>query len=161
MALLNIITKEDETLRKISKTVKDITPRVITLLDDMRETLLNSEGVGLAAPQVGVLKRIALVIDTNADDKIIELINPEIISAEGEQYGLEGCLSVPGDWGYVRRPMKVTVRATDRFGNEFTYTGEGLTGRCFCHELEHLDGKLFTDSSDHMLTAEEKKDLLG
>ena len=145
MALLNIIKKGDETLSKVCKPVTAITPRIITLLDDMRETLLDSDGVGLAAPQVGILRRIVLVFDTNDNDRIYELINPEIIAAEGEQEGLEGCLSVPGEWGINRRPMKVTVKATDRNGNEFTVTGEGLTARCFCHELDHLDGILFRE----------------
>ena len=161
MALLNIIKKGDETLSKVCKPVTAITPRIITLLDDMRETLLDSDGVGLAAPQVGILRRIVLVIDTNDNDRIYELINPEIIAAEGEQEGLEGCLSVPGEWGINRRPMKVTVKATDRNGNEFTVTGEGLTARCFCHELDHLDGTLFCDVAERMLTKEEIEELMG
>lgn len=161
MALLNIIKKGDETLSKVCKPVTAISPRIITLLDDMRETLLDSEGVGLAAPQVGILRRIALVIDTNDNDRIYELINPEIIAAEGEQEGMEGCLSVPGEWGINRRPMKVTVKATDRNGNEFTVTGEGLTARCFCHELDHLDGTLFCDVAERMLTKEEIEELMG
>lgn len=161
MALLNILKKGDDTLRKICKPVTAITPRTLTLLDDMRETLIDSEGVGLAAPQIGVLRRICLVIDTNDDDRIYELINPEIIAAEGEQEGVEGCLSVPGEWGINRRPMKVTVKALDRNGNEFTVTGEGLTARCFCHEIDHLDGKLYIDVADRMLTKEEIEELMG
>lgn len=161
MALLNIIKKGDETLRKVCRPVTAITPRIITLLDDMKETLLDAEGVGLAAPQVGILRRIALVIDTNDGDRIYELINPEIIEREGEQEEMEGCLSVPGEWGITRRPMKVTVKAMDRDGNEFTVTGEGLTARCFCHEIDHLDGKLFTDEAVHMLTKEEIDEIMG
>ena len=161
MALLNIIKKGDETLRKVCRPVTAITPRIITLLDDMKETLLDAEGVGLAAPQVGILRRIALVIDTNDGDRIYELINPEIIEREGEQEEMEGCLSVPGEWGITHRPMKVTVKAMDRDGNEFTVTGEGLTARCFCHEIDHLDGKLFTDEAVHMLTKEEIAEIMG
>lgn len=161
MALLNIIKKGDETLRKVCRPVTAITPRIITLLDDMKETLIDAEGVGLAAPQVGILRRIALVIDTNAGDRIYELINPEIIEREGEQEEMEGCLSVPGEWGITHRPMKVTVKAMDRDGNEFTVTGEGLTARCFCHEIDHLDGKLFTDEAVHMLTKEEIDEIMG
>ena len=161
MALLNIIKKGDDTLRKICRPVEKISPRILTLLDDMRDTLIDSEGVGLAAPQVGVLRRIALVIDTNDNDKMYELINPEIIAREGEQEEMEGCLSVPGEWDITHRPMKVTVKALDRNGNEFTVTGEGLTARCFCHELDHLDGKLFVDEAIHMLTKEEIAEIMG
>ena len=161
MALLNIIKKGDDTLRKVCRPVEKISPRILTLLDDMRETLIDSEGVGLAAPQIGVLRRIALVIDTNDDDKLYELINPEIIEREGEQEEMEGCLSVAGEWGYTHRPMKVTVKALDRNGNEFTVTGEGLTARCFCHEIDHLDGKLFVDEAVRMLTKEEIEELMG
>ena len=160
MALLNIIKKGDETLRKKCKPVEKITPRILTLLDDMRDTLIDSEGVGLAAPQVGVVRRIALVIDTNDNDKMYELINPEIIEREGNQQEMEGCLSVPGKWAITDRPMKVTVRALDRNGNEFTVSGEGLTARCFCHELDHLDGKLFIDEAVHVLTPEEMDELM-
>ena len=161
MALLNIIKKDDDTLRKVCRPVEKISPRILTLLDDMKDTLIDSEGVGLAAPQVGILRRIALVIDTNNNDKLYELINPEIIAAEGEQEELEGCLSVPGEWGITHRPMKVTVKALDRHGNEFTVSGEGLTARCFCHEIDHLDGKLFIDEAVHMLTREEIEEVMG
>ncbi len=161
MALLNIIKKGDDTLRKVCRPVEKITPRILTLLDDMRDTLIDSEGVGLAAPQVGVLRRIALVIDTNDNDKMYELINPEIIEREGEQEEMEGCLSVPGEWAVTHRPMKVTVRAMDRNGEEFTVSGEGLTARCFCHEIDHLDGKLFIDEAVHVLTKEEIDELFA
>ncbi len=161
MALLNIIKKGDDTLRKVCRPVEKISPRILTLLDDMKDTLIDSEGVGLAAPQIGVLRRIALVIDTNDNDKLYELINPEIIEREGEQEEMEGCLSVPGEWGITHRPMKVTVKALDRNGNEFTVSGEGLTARCFCHEIDHLDGKLFIDEAVHMLTKEEIAEVMG
>ncbi len=161
MALLNIIKKGDDTLRKVCRPVEKITPRILTLLDDMRDTLIDSDGVGLAAPQVGILRRIALVIDTNDNDKIYELINPEIIEREGEQEEMEGCLSVPGEWAITHRPMKVTVKALDRNGNSFTVSGEGLTARCFCHELDHLDGKLFIDEAVHILTKEEIAEVMG
>ena len=127
--------------------------RLHTLLDDMKDTLLDSGGVGLAAPQVGVLRRVCVVM--NEDDEIIELINPEIIKTEGEQTGLEGCLSVPGKYGVVTRPSVVRVRAQDRDGIFFDVEDEGLTARCFCHEIEHLDGHLFVEHTDHLLTDEE------
>ena len=160
MALLNIVKEGDETLRKICKPVREITPRVITLLDDMRETLTDADGVGLAAPQVGILKRIALVLNVETDE-IYELINPEIISREGEQEELEGCLSVPGKWAYTSRPAKVTVKAMSRNGEEVTYSGEGLLARAFCHEIDHLDGVLFTDEAVHVLTPDEVKEIMG
>ncbi|MBQ7161543.1 MAG: peptide deformylase [Clostridia bacterium] len=152
MAILTIIKDGDPTLRKHSRPVTEITPRIIRLIDDMRDTLKKSGGVGLAAVQVGVLRRVVLVED--AEGKVLELINPEIIAREGEQHELEGCLSVPDKWGITDRPEKVTVRALDREGKEFTVSGEGLTARCFCHELDHLEGILFSDHA-RMLTEEE------
>ena len=137
MAILNIVKEGDATLRKVCRPVTEITPRILQLLDDMRDTLIEANGAGLAAPQVGILRRICLV-DTG--DEILELINPEIIEVSGLQTGAEGCLSVPGDYGIVTRPEEVTVKAQDRFGNEFTVSGYGLTARCFCHECDHLDG---------------------
>ena len=122
----------------------------------MEETLLAANGVGLAAPQVGVLRRVVLV-DTG--EEILELINPEIIRTEGEQTGLEGCLSVPGKYGIVTRPNFVTVRAQDRFGEWFEAEGEELIARCFCHELAHLDGQLYLEVADRMLTQEELEEL--
>lgn len=164
MAIRNILKDTDELLRKKSRAVTDYNERIHILLDDMKETLLEADGVGLAAPQVGVLRRVVLVMDTNREgltpeEQIIELINPEIVSEEGEQYGTEGCLSVPGIYGYVTRPMTVTVRAFDRFGKQFEITGEGLTARAFCHEIDHLEGQLFTDITDHILTPEELEEL--
>lgn len=143
MAKLNILKYGDETLRKISRPVDVITPRILTLLDDMLETMRAADGCGLAAPQVGILRRIA-VIEVEPGNPI-ELINPKIIARAGEQQEQEGCLSVPGRWGVTSRPAHVTVRALDRFGNTFDISGSGLLARAFCHEIDHLDGKLFTD----------------
>lgn len=143
MAIRNIVKKGDPVLRKTSRPVENFDARLHALLDDMRETLLEVDGAGLAAVQVGVLRRAVLVY---TDDEMIELINPTIIKTSGEQTDPEGCLSVPDVYGTVSRPYKVTVRAQDRFGKEFTITGEGLRARAFCHELDHLDGVLFTDN---------------
>ncbi len=158
MAILNIVKEGDPVLRKECRPVGEITPRIIRLLDDMRETLIDANGAGLAAPQVGVLRRIAIVEN---DGQFIELINPEIIAREGVQNEIEGCLSVPDVWGITERPEKVTVRATDRNGKEFTATGEGLLARAFCHEIDHLSGKLFTDEAVRILSPEEVKEILG
>ncbi len=159
MALRNILTVGDPTLNKHCRPYTEFGPRLHELLDDMRETLALADGVGLAAPQVGVLRRAVVVIETNhpedEEDRILELVNPEIIATEGEQTGREGCLSVPEECGIVTRPMVVTVRAQDRNGEFFEYTGEGLTARCFCHELDHLDGVLYTERASRMLTEEE------
>ena len=154
MALRNIVKRGDPCLEKHCRPVTDFNQRFHTLLDDMRETLAKSQGVGLAAPQVGVLKRAVIVLETNhaddEDDYMIELINPEITEVSGNQAGPEGCLSVPGVYGYVERPERVKVRAQDRFGNWFEVEGEGLTARAFCHELDHLDGILYTDRATEM-----------
>ena len=159
MALRNILTKEQPGLYKTCRKVTDFNERLHTLLDDMAETLIESNGVGLAAPQVGILRRAVLVLETNVeegeDEFIIELINPEITEVSGEQTGAEGCLSVPGEYGIVTRPEVVRVRAQDRYGEWFEYEGEGLTARCFCHELDHLEGVLFTSKVERMLTEEE------
>ena len=153
MAKRRIITDKDPTLRQISRPVERVTPRIKQLLDDMLETMRAADGVGLAAPQVGVLRRAVVVLDE--DDQLIELVNPEIIRTEGEQTGLEGCLSVPGKYGVVTRPEIVRVRAQDRDGNWFEVEDEGLTARCFCHEIEHLDGHLFVEHTDHLMEGEE------
>lgn len=153
MALRTIITEGDPVLNKVCRPVEKFDERLHILLDDMKETLADSNGVGLAAPQIGILRRVALVMD--ADEDVIELINPVIVHEEGEQTGLEGCLSVPGKYGVVTRPMKVTVRAQDRNGNAFEVSGEELTARCFCHELEHLDGHLFVERAEELYTPEE------
>ena len=149
MAKLKILKVGDSTLRKVCRPVDTITPRVLTLLDDMIETMRAANGVGLAAPQVGVLRRI-VVIETE-EDGLIELINPKIIAFSGEQESEEGCLSVPGRWGVTRRPMHVTVRALNRKGETFDITGSGLLAKAFCHEIEHLDGKLYIDCAIRML----------
>ena len=142
MALREIRKKDDEILHKVCKEVKSFDERLAVLLDDMYETMTSHDGVGLAAPQVGILKR-AVVIDVG--EGRIEMINPRIIAEEGSQNGSEGCLSVPGVWGEVERPYKVTAEAYDRRGKKFKITGEGLLARAICHELEHLDGKLFLE----------------
>ena len=152
MALRNIVTVGDSVLNKVCRPVTKFDRRLHILLDDMAETLVDSNGVGLAAPQVGVLRRVVLV-DTG--DEILELINPEIIKQEGEQTGLEGCLSVPGKYGIVTRPNIVAVRAQDRFGEWYEVEGEELIARCFCHELAHLDGQLYTEVAERMLTPDE------
>ena len=152
MALRNIVTEGDSVLNKVCRPVTNFDRRLHILLDDMAETLLNANGVGLAAPQVGVLRRIVLV-DTG--DEILELINPEILHTEGEQTGIEGCLSVPQRYGIVTRPNFVTVRAQDRHGEWYEADGEELIARCFCHELDHLDGHLYTEIAERMLTPDE------
>ena len=157
MAILNIVTEEDDILRKKSKPVTEITPRIITLLDDMKETLIKTGGVGLAAVQVGVLKRI-YIIDIGVEEgknEILEFINPEIIKTKGHQEEAEGCLSVPGKYGITSRPAVVTVRATDRNGNPFEYTGKEIFARCLCHEYDHLDGILYIDNVIEMLDPED------
>ena len=142
MALQTIRTIGDDILTKKCKEVKDMTPRMQTLVDDMFETMYETGGVGLAAPQVGVLRRIVVI---DVDDHPITLVNPVITETSGEQTGSEGCLSVPGKAGEVTRPMKVTVKAFDREMNEFTLEGEELLARAICHELDHLEGKLYVD----------------
>lgn len=153
MAILKIVKEGDPILREKSKRVDKITPRIIRLLDDMAETLHQAEGAGLAAVQVGVLRRIVLV--ETEPGKLYELINPEIILREGEQQELEGCLSIPGKWGVTDRPMTVTVRAMNRRGETYEVTGSGLAARAFCHETDHLDGVLFIDHALRMLDDEE------
>ena len=134
----------DEVLRKKCFEVTEINDKIITLLDDMKDTLIKAQGAGLAAPQVGVLRRIFVV---SVDGKYYECINPEIIKASGSQIGDEGCLSVKGKYGTVERPMKVTVKALDRFGKEFTVKAEGFMARAFCHENDHLNGILYVDKA--------------
>ena len=142
MAIRNIVKRGDDTLKKVCRPVTEFDARLHTLLDDMHDTVVAADGAGLAAPQVGVLRRAVLVI--NGDD-FLELINPEIVETKGEQIEAEGCLSVPGIYGTVSRPEYVKVRAQDRFGNWFEAEGEELAARCFCHEIDHLNGTLFTD----------------
>jgi peptide deformylase len=143
MAKLKIVKVGDETLRSVCRPVDKITPRILTLLDDMAETMRAANGVGLAAPQVGVLRRI-VVIEVE-EGELIELINPKIVAFAGEQQEQEGCLSNPGHGGITKRPKAVTVRALDRNGKEFELRGTDLLARAICHECDHLDGKLYTD----------------
>ncbi|MDR2421395.1 MAG: peptide deformylase [Oscillospiraceae bacterium] len=164
MALRNILKDGDAALLKKSRDVTDFNARLHKLLDDMRETLIDANGLGLAAPQVGVLRRAALVVDTSVEtedieEQIIELINPEIIASSGEQEGAEGCLSVPGVYGLVKRPRLVKVRARDRHGREFEAWGEGLTARAFCHEIDHLNGIMFSEYVSRYLTDEEIEEM--
>ena len=154
MAILTILKDTDPTLRKTSREVTDITPRILTLLDDMKETMRAANGCGLAAVQVGVLRRI-VVIETE-ESGYIELINPKIVAYSGRQQEAEGCLSVPGRWGITDRPMHVTVKALNRHGEEVTYTGKDLLARAFCHELDHLDGVLYQDVEDYEIPPEEQ-----
>ena len=154
MALRKIVKVGDECLNKMCRPVTEFNDRLHALLDDMVETLADANGAGLAAPQVGVLRRVCIVMDEDSGE-YIELINPEIVAQSGEQTGLEGCLSVPGKWGIVTRPNRVRVRAQDRDGNWFEAEAEGLTARAFCHEIEHLDGHLYTEHIDHFLSEEE------
>ena len=142
MAIRNILKDGDPTLRKISRQVDKISDRIVTLIDDMIETMYNADGIGLAAPQVGVLKRI-VVLDIG--EGVIEIINPEIIEVKGEQIETEGCLSIPGVSGEVKRPAYVKVRGLDRKGKEVVIQGSDLLARALCHEIDHLDGVLFTD----------------
>lgn len=159
MALRHILTQEQPTLYKKSRPVTDFNGRLEQLLDDMTQTLNAAGGVGLAAPQVGILRRAVLVIETNVpegeSEYVIELINPEIIEATGEQEEAEGCLSVPGEYGIVKRPEHVKVRAQNRHGEWFEVEGDGLTARCFCHEIDHLDGIVFTSKVERMLDPDE------
>lgn len=152
MALRIIVLEPDEVLHKRAKEVTKITPNVQKLLTDMADTMYHAEGVGLAAPQVGILKRM-IVVDVGDENGLIELINPEIVSKEGEQFGPEGCLSIPGYRGDVRRAQTVTVKGLDRDGNEVTYTGSDLLARAFQHEIDHLDGVLYTDIAERVYEA--------
>lgn len=154
MAIRNIITEEDPFLHKKCRPVEKFDKRLWTLLDDMADTLHEANGVGLAAIQVGVLRR-AVVIDIGDGSGIRELVNPVILEKEGEQECMEGCLSIPGKWGMTKRPKRVKVRAQDRHGNFFEYEGEGLLATASCHEVDHLDGILFLTHVTRMLTKEE------
>lgn len=153
MAIRRIVTQGDDRLGKKCRPVTDFNKRLHLLLDDMKETLTEAQGAGLAAPQVGILRRAVIVADDN--DTLLELVNPEILEQSGQQVGPEGCLSVPGKWGMVTRPSRVRIRAQDRSGNWFEAEREGHTARCFCHEIEHLDGHLYVEHIDHFLSDEE------
>ena len=152
MGLRKILTDKDPALHKVCKPVEKFDAKLHKLLDDMRETLIDSEGVGLAAPQIGILRRVVRV-DTG--DEILELINPVLVETDGEQVGPEGCLSGPGKYGLVKRPYYAKVRAQDRNGDWYEAEGEELIGRCFCHELDHLDGIIYTEVMERFLTEDE------
>ena len=152
MGLRKILTDKDSALHKVCKPVEKFDRKLHKLLDDMRETLEEANGVGLAAPQVGILRRV-VIVDTG--EEILELINPEMLATDGEQEGPEGCLSVPGKYGLVKRPYWAKVRAQDRNGDWYEAEGEELIARCFCHELDHLDGIVYTEVMERFLTEEE------
>ena len=152
MGIRKILTVKDPALHKVCKPVEKFDAKLHKLLDDMAETLEEANGVGLAAPQVGILRRV-VIVDTG--EEILELVNPTLVETSGEQEGAEGCLSVPGKYGIVKRPYYATVRAQDRFGEWFEVQGEELIARCFCHELDHLDGIVYTQVMDRFMTDEE------
>ena len=152
MGLRKILTVKEPALHKTCREVVNFDAKLHKLLDDMHETLEDSGGVGLAAPQIGILRRVVLV-DTG--EEVLELINPTMLETDGEQIGPEGCLSVPGKYGLVKRPYYAKVRAQDRFGEWYEAEGEELTARCFCHELDHLDGIIYTEVMERYLTDEE------
>lgn len=152
MGLRKILTDKEPALHKVCKPVVGFDKKLHKLLDDMAETLAEANGVGLAAPQVGILRRVVIV---DVGDEIVELINPTMLETDGEQTGAEGCLSVPGRYGLVKRPYYAKVRAQDRFGDWFEIEGEELIARCFCHELDHLDGIVYTEVMERFLTEEE------
>lgn len=156
MGLRKIMTVKEPCLHKVCRPVEKFDGKLHRLLDDMKETLADSGGVGLAAPQVGILRRV-VVVDTG--EEMLELVNPELLETSGEQVGSEGCLSVPGKYGIVKRPNYAKVRAYDRDGNEFEVEGEELMARCFCHELDHLDGIVYTEIMERYLTEEEMGEL--
>ena len=152
MGIRKIMTVKDPCLHKVCRPVEKFDKRLHKLLDDMKETLADANGVGLAAPQVGILRRVVIV---DLGDEMLELVNPELLETSGEQEGAEGCLSVPGKYGLVKRPNYAKVRAQDRDGNWFEAEGEELIARCFCHELDHLDGIVYTEIMERFLTDEE------
>ena len=158
MGLRKILTQEEATLHKTCRPVTNFDAKLHALLDDMADTLADANGVGLAAPQVGILRRI-FIVDTGED--ILEFINPEILETEGEQDGPEGCLSIPGEYWLVKRPMKVKARAQDRDGEWFEVEAEELIARCICHENDHLDGHLYVEKAYHKLTEEELEQMYG
>ena len=145
-----ILQKGDPALTKVCRPIENFDEKLHNLLDDMKDTLIKSGGLGLAAPQIGILRRVVLVMDD--DEQYLELVNPEIVSTEGEQEGLEGCLSLSGMYGLVTRPMKVKLKAQDRYGNPVEYEREGITARCFCHETDHLDGHMYNELCDVLMT---------
>lgn len=158
MALRNIMTVDQPCVHKKCRPITKFDEKLHDLLDDMAETMIEADGVGLAAPQVGILRR-AVVIDL--DDEIMEFVNPEILEASGEQDGMEGCLSVPGEYWMVKRPEFVRVQAQDRFGEWFEFEAEGLAARCICHECDHLDGHIYTERAYRKLSDEEIEEMVN
>lgn len=158
MALRKILTAEDPALHKVCHKVTRFDEKLHRLLDDMKETVVDANGVGLAAPQIGIMRRV-VVIDVG--EEIVELINPEVIETSGQQDGMEGCLSVPGEYWLVKRPMIAKARAQDRNGDWFEMEGEGLIARCICHECDHLDGHIYTEKAYHKLTDEELEEIIS
>lgn len=156
MAVRQIIRDPDPVLYKKCHPVTKFDKRLASLLEDMKQTMLAANGVGLAGPQVGMVRRVCVVLDTLNNDRIIELINPEVVATSGSQTGSEGCLSFPDKFGIVTRPNEVTVRAQDRSGEWFTITGQGLTARAFLHEIDHLDGHVFTEKVSKFLNMDEE-----
>ncbi|MBQ7229699.1 MAG: peptide deformylase [Oscillospiraceae bacterium] len=156
MGIRKILTDKDPALHKVCKIVEVFDRKLHKLLDDMAETLEKANGVGLAAPQVGILRRV-VIVDTG--EEILELVNPTLVETSGEQCGPEGCLSVPGRYGLVTRPYRAKVRAQDRFGEWYEVEGEEIIARCFCHELDHLDGIVYTEKMERFLTDEELEEL--
>ncbi len=156
MGIRKILTDKEPALHKVCREVTDFDKKLHKLLDDMADTLKEANGVGLAAPQVGILRRVVIV---DVGDEILELINPTLVETSGEQVGAEGCLSVPGRYGLVKRPNVAKVRAQDRYGEWFEAQGEELIARCFCHELDHLDGIVYTQVMERFLTEEELDEL--
>lgn len=159
MALRNIVKDGDDILKKKCRPVEKFDQKLWTLLDDMADTMHHARGVGLAAPQVGILRRVAVVDIDLEQNGVIELVNPQIIAYSGEQCGNEGCLSFPGQWGIVKRPNYVKVRAQNRHGEEFEIEGRELLARAFCHEIDHLSGVVFRDVADRMLTPKEIEEM--
>ncbi len=157
MAIRRILTDDDPALHKKCHYITKFDEKLWALLDDLKETLADASGAGLAAPQVGIVRRAVIVVTD--DGEMLELINPELIDQEGEQDGLEGCLSIPGMWGYVKRPMRVRVKAQDRNGQWFEVEGEEIMARCFCHEIEHLDGHMYTEHTDQLYTSDEIEEM--
>ena len=153
-----ILQKEDPALHKVCHPITNFDAKLHTLLKDMTDTLKDSGGLGLAAPQIGILRRVVIVMDD--DEQYLELINPEIVSEEGEQEGFEGCLSLAGMYGIVKRPMKVKLKAQDRYGNPVEYEREGITARCFCHETEHLDGHMYSEKCGRLFSEAEIDEML-
>ena len=152
MGLRKILTDKEPALHKVCKPVTSFDSKLHKLLDDMAETMQDANGVGLAAPQVGILRRVVVV---DLGDEILELVNPTLVETDGEQVGAEGCLSVPGKYGLVKRPAYAKVRAQDRDGEWFEVEGEEIIARCFCHELDHLDGIVYTEVMERYLTEDE------